>query len=183
MQLKPIERQVVAIVGASSGIGRETALQFADRGAKVVVSARNESGLNSLVAEIQAAGGEAKAILADVADYQQVKEIADYTVEQYGRIDTWVHCAATGILAPFTEITPEEFESVIDVTLMGQVYGAMAALPHLKREGTGDPYFFYGRKKSLTAPKSLFHSQTGFRRFSRISAHRTATSKNTRQRY
>ena len=137
MQLKPISQQVVAIVGASSGIGRETALQFARKGAKVIVSARNEFGLNSLVDEIQASGGKAKAIKGDVADFEQVKAIADYTVEQYGRLDTWVHCAATGILAPFEEITPEEFKRVIDVTLMGQVYGAMAALPQIKREGRG----------------------------------------------
>ena len=135
MQLKPISQQVVAIVGASSGIGRETALQFARKGAKVVVSARNETGLNSLVKEIHALGSEAKAIAKDVADFEQVKAIADYTVEQYGRLDTWVHCAATGILAPFTELTPEEFKRVVDVTLMGQVYGAMAALPYLKQSG------------------------------------------------
>lgn len=137
MQLKPISQQVVTIVGASSGIGRETALQFAQKGARVIVSARNELGLNSLVREIQTLGGEAKAIRGDVADFQQVKAIADYTVEQYGRLDTWVHCAATGILAPFSEITPEEFRRVIDVTLMGQVYGAMVALPYLKQEGRG----------------------------------------------
>lgn len=137
MQLKPISEQVVAIIGASSGIGRETALQFAKKGAKIVVSARNELGLNSLVAEIQAFGGEATAIKGDVADFEQVKAIADYTVEQYGRLDTWVHCAASGIIAPFAEITPEEFKRVIDVTLMGQVYGAMAALPYLKQEGRG----------------------------------------------
>jgi NAD(P)-dependent dehydrogenase (short-subunit alcohol dehydrogenase family) len=137
MQLKPISEQVVAIIGASSGIGRETALQFAKKGAKIVVSARNELGLNSLVAEIQAFGGEATAIKGDVADFEQVNAIADYTVEQYGRLDTWVHCAASGIIAPFAEITPEEFKRVIDVTLMGQVYGAMAALPYLKQEGRG----------------------------------------------
>jgi NAD(P)-dependent dehydrogenase (short-subunit alcohol dehydrogenase family) len=137
MQLKPISQQVVAIIGASSGIGRETALQFAQKGAKVVVSARNELGLNSLVAEIRDSGGEATAIRSDVADFTSVKAIADYTVQQYGRLDTWVHSAATGVLAPFAEITPEEFKRVIDVTLMGQVYGAMAALPYLKQEGRG----------------------------------------------
>lgn len=137
IQLKPIDEQVVAIVGASSGIGRETALKFAQRGAKVVVSARSESGLKSLVDEIQHLGGEAIAIPADVADFEQVKAIADKTVQTYGRLDTWVHAAATGILAPFEEITPEEFKRVIDVVLMGQVYGAKAALPHLKREGRG----------------------------------------------
>lgn len=137
MQLKSINQQVVAIVGASSGIGRETALQFAARGAKVVVAARNEVGLATLVEEIRRQGGEAVAVTADVAHFEQVQAIADTAVAQYGRLDTWVHAAATGILAPFAEITPEEFQRVVDVSLMGQVYGAMAALPYLKQEGRG----------------------------------------------
>ena len=136
-QLKPINQQVVAVVGASSGIGRETALRFAKRGAKVVVSARSEPGLLSLVDEIRRNGGDATAIVADVSDFQQVKAIADKAVEVYGRLDTWVHAAATGVTAPFEKITPEEFKRVIDVNLTGQAYGAMAALPHLKREGRG----------------------------------------------
>ena len=137
MQLKPINQQVVAVVGASSGIGRETALQFARKGAKVVVAARSEPGLLSLVEEIRRAGGDATAVVADVSDFQQVKAIADKTVEVYGRLDTWVHAAAIGVIAPFEKITPEEFKRVIDVNLNGQAYGAMAALPHLKREGRG----------------------------------------------
>lgn len=137
MQLKPINQQVVAVVGASSGIGRETALQFAKKGAKLVVSARSESGLASLVDEIQAFGGEATAITADVMEFDRVKAIADKAVEVYGRLDTWVHCPANNVFATVDNITPEEFQRVIDVSLMGQVYGAMAALPHLKREGRG----------------------------------------------
>lgn len=137
MQLKPISQQVVAVVGASSGIGRETALQFAKRGAKVVVAARSQEGLESLVEEIQRQGGEATAIAADVAVFEQVKAIADKTVEIYERLDTWVHLAGTGVMATFDKITPEEFKRVIDVNLTGQAYGAMAALPHLKREGRG----------------------------------------------
>ncbi len=137
MKLKPISQQVVAIVGASSGIGRETALQFAKKGAKVVVAARSQSGLESLVTEIKLLGGEAVAIVADVSEFEQVKAIADKAVEVYGRLDTWVHSAATGVMAPFDQITPEEFKRVIDVNLNGQAYGAMAALPHLKKEGRG----------------------------------------------
>lgn len=137
MQLKPISQQVVAIVGASSGIGRETALRFAQRGAKVVVAARTQSGLDSLVAEIQRVGGEAIAVVADVAEMAQVQAIADKAVERFDRLDTWVHAAATGVLARFEQITPEEFQRVIDVNLMGQIYGAKAALPYLKREGRG----------------------------------------------
>jgi len=124
-------------MGASSGIGRETALRFAERGAKVVVSARSEPGLHSLVEEIRGEGGEATAVVAEVTDFEQVKAVADRAVEEYGRLDTWVHLAAVGLFATFEQTTPEEFERVIDVNLMGQAYGAMAALPHLKREGRG----------------------------------------------
>jgi NAD(P)-dependent dehydrogenase (short-subunit alcohol dehydrogenase family) len=137
MQLKPINQQVVAVVGASSGIGREAALKFAQRGAKLVVAARGESKLKSLVEEIRNFGGEATYIVADVQEFEQVKAIADKTVEVYGRLDTWVHVPAIGLFATFDNTTPEEFKHVIDVNLMGQVYGAMAALPHLKREGRG----------------------------------------------
>jgi len=137
MQLKPINQQVVVVVGASSGIGRATALQFAKRGAKVVVSGRSEAKLASLVDEIRGFGAEASAIVADVSVSDQVKAIADHTVAVYGRLDTWVHVPAIGLFATFDNITPEEFKHVIDVDLMGQVYGAMAALPHLKREGRG----------------------------------------------
>jgi NAD(P)-dependent dehydrogenase (short-subunit alcohol dehydrogenase family) len=137
MKLKSIEQQVVAVVGASSGIGRETALRFAERKAKVVVSARSESGLASLVDEISQMGGDAIAVPADVSIFDQVQKVADKTVEHYGRLDTWVHAAATAVIAPFEQVSPEEFKRVIDVNLMGQVYGAMVALPHLRREGRG----------------------------------------------
>jgi len=137
IQLKPIQDQIVAVIGASSGIGRTTAQKFARRGAKIVVSARSEPGLASLVDEITQAGGQAIVIPGDVSDFEQVKAIADKTVQYYGRLDTWVHLAATAVIAPFEKTTPEEFKRVIDVNLMGQVYGAMAALPHLRREGRG----------------------------------------------
>jgi NAD(P)-dependent dehydrogenase (short-subunit alcohol dehydrogenase family) len=137
MQLKPIHDQVVAVVGASSGIGRDVALKFAQQGAKVVISARSQPGLNSLLAAIEKSGGEAISIPADVAEFNQVKAVADATVERFGRLDTWVHLAATGLFSTFDQITPEEFKRVIDVNLMGQVYGAMAALSYLKQEGRG----------------------------------------------
>ena len=136
-QLKPVGEQVVVLMGASSGIGRESALRFARKNAKVVVSARGEDGLDSLVEEIRGEGGEAIAVPADTSDFEQVKAVADRAVEEYGRLDTWVHLAAVGLFATFEETTPEEFGRVIDVNLMGQVYGAMAALPHLKRGGGG----------------------------------------------
>src|SRR3712207_5294616 len=118
-QLKPVGEQVVVLMGASSGIGRESALRFARKGAKVVVSARGEVGLDSLVEEIRGEGGEAIAVPADTSEFEQVKAVADGAVEAYGRLDTWVHLAAVGLFATFEETTPEEFARVIDVNLMG----------------------------------------------------------------
>jgi NAD(P)-dependent dehydrogenase (short-subunit alcohol dehydrogenase family) len=137
VKLKPIENQVVVVMGASSGIGRETALRFAKRGAKVVVAARSEVGLRSLQNEIRGLGGEVRAVVADVSEFEQVEAVAQSAVEEYGRLDTWVHLAAAGLFAPFDQTQPEEFRRVVEVDLMGQVYGAMAALPHIKREGGG----------------------------------------------
>src|SRR5919199_1534579 len=137
MHLKPIDQQVVVVIGASSGIGRETALRFAARGAKLIVSARSAEGLQSLVDEIHREGGTALAGAADVTSFDQVKEVADRAVAEYGRLDTWVHLAAVAIYATFEQTTPEEFKRVIDVNLNGQAYGAMTALPHLRREGRG----------------------------------------------
>jgi NAD(P)-dependent dehydrogenase (short-subunit alcohol dehydrogenase family) len=158
MQLKPVEEQVVVLMGASSGIGRETALRFAERGARVVVSARSEEGLNSLVEEVRRKGGQATAMPAEVTDFEQVRAVADRAVEEYGRLDSWVHLAAVGLFATFEQTTPKEFARVIDVNLMGQVYGAMAALPHLKREGRGALIHI----SSVEAKRSFpFHSAYG----------------------
>jgi NAD(P)-dependent dehydrogenase (short-subunit alcohol dehydrogenase family) len=90
-----------------------------------------------LVEQIQQQGGETVAVIADVAEFQQAQVIADKAIAQFGRLDTWVHLSANGILAPFEDITPTEFKRVVGVTFLGQVYGAMVALPHLKREGRG----------------------------------------------
>jgi NAD(P)-dependent dehydrogenase (short-subunit alcohol dehydrogenase family) len=78
----------------------------------------------------------ATAVVADTSDFEQVKVAADRAVEEYGRLDTWVHLATVGLFATFEQTPPEEFARVIEVNLMGQVYGAIAALPHLKQEGS-----------------------------------------------
>ena len=135
MNLKPIHEQVVVVVGATSGIGRETALRFADRRSKVVVAGRSLSALTELVDEIQSRGGESAAHVADVSQYEQMRALAARAVALYGRIDTWVHVAAVSLYAPFQETGPDEFRRVIEVNLIGQAFGAMAALPYLKRTG------------------------------------------------
>jgi NAD(P)-dependent dehydrogenase (short-subunit alcohol dehydrogenase family) len=137
MRRKPIEQQIVVIVGCASGIGRETALQFAERGARLVLADNDAAGVEKLAEEIRHSGSQVLTVEADVADRAQVQEIADRAVSHFGGIDTWVHGAATAVYATFEDTTPEEFKRIIDVDLMGQVYGAQAALPHLARSGDG----------------------------------------------
>lgn len=100
MKLKPINQQVAVIFGASSGIGRDTALQFARRGAKVVAAARGQAGLDSLVEEIRREGGEARAVVADARHFGQVQAVADQAVEWYGR---WAKC----LLRPPGRVQPD----------------------------------------------------------------------------
>lgn len=137
ISLKPIDEQVVVIVGANSGIGRETAQRFVQEGARVVLSGRSGEALEALANEIRARGGEALAVEADVTDFEQMRSLADRAVERFGRIDTWVHLAGISLYARFADTKPEEFKQIIDTNLTGQAYGAMAALPHLKRAGRG----------------------------------------------
>lgn len=137
MKLKSLQDQVVVVIGASSGIGRASALALAERGAKVVVAARSEPGLISLVTEITAVGGDAAYHVCDVSDYAQVQQVAALAVERFGRIDTWVNSAALSLFAHFEETTPEEFKRLTDVNYLGQVYGVLAALPHLRASGGG----------------------------------------------
>ncbi|MDQ6787481.1 MAG: SDR family oxidoreductase [Acidobacteriota bacterium] len=135
INLKPIGVQVAVVFGASSGIGRITALEFAKRGAKVCVAARGEEGLKSLVKEIEAEGGDAFYAIADAADFEQVKAVADQTVERYGRLDTWIHSAAAFIFAKVEQTEPAEYKRLFEVNILGQIHGAKAALPHLKAKG------------------------------------------------
>lgn len=135
INLKPIGAQVAVVFGASSGIGRLTALHFAAKGAKLCVAARGEEGLKSLVQEIEAKGGEAFYVLAEAADFEQVKAVAEKCVERYGRLDTWIHAAGAFLFAPVEKTEPEEYRRVMEVNFLGSVYGAKAALPHLKHFG------------------------------------------------
>lgn len=133
--LKPISVQVAVIFGASSGIGRLTAIEMAKRGAKVCVSARSLEGLKSLVEEIESEGGDAFYVEADAADFDAVKMVADQCVKRYGRIDSWIHSAGAFIFATVEKTDAEEYKRLIEVNLLGQIYGAKAALPYLKKNG------------------------------------------------
>jgi NADP-dependent 3-hydroxy acid dehydrogenase YdfG len=136
-QPRPIREQVVVITGASSGIGRETALRLGRGGAAVVPVARGGRALESLRDEIERLGGRAHPVVADVADWPQVEQAATAAVERFGRIDTWVNNAAVALYATVEQADVDEMRRVVDVGLMGTVHGVKAALPHLRRQGRG----------------------------------------------
>ncbi|HEX9989216.1 MAG TPA: SDR family oxidoreductase [Chloroflexia bacterium] len=134
---KPLSEQVVVITGASSGIGRETALRLAGRGAKVIVSARSDEALDELVGQITSAGGEATSISADVSIYSDVEALASGAVEKYGRIDTWVNNAGVLIVGEFENTDLDEARRLFDVNFWGELHGCKAVLPIMKSQGGG----------------------------------------------
>src|SRR5688500_8335438 len=106
---------------------------MAAEGARVVVSARSEAKLQELVSEIARGGGQARYQAADVANGAEVQALAQFAVEEFVRIDTWMHCAGVGLWARFEETNPAEWERVIEVNLNGVANGCRAALPHLRQ--------------------------------------------------
>jgi NAD(P)-dependent dehydrogenase (short-subunit alcohol dehydrogenase family) len=134
---RPVAEQVVVIVGASSGIGRAAALEFARGGARVVCAARTVQALDSLVDQITSDGGLAVAVPTDAADPGAVRTLAETAEREYGRIDTWVNNAAVAVYGRVEDITAEEFDRILRVNFLGQVYGVHACLGPLRRAGGG----------------------------------------------
>lgn len=130
---KSIEEQVIVITGASSGIGLVTAKRAAARGARVVLAARNDGDLERAAEEIRQDGGQAQAVATEVTDPQQCEALAARAVEAFGGIDTWVNNAAVSLYATFEDTSIEDFRRLMEVNVFGQVNGAKAALPHLRR--------------------------------------------------
>ncbi|MFI6048881.1 SDR family oxidoreductase [Streptomyces violascens] len=123
--------ETVVITGASAGIGRATARLFALRGANIALLARGEAGLRAAVREVEELGGHALAIPVDIADHDQVDKAADTAEAAFGPIDIWINVAFASVFAPFTEITPDEFRRVTDVTYLGFVHGTRSALARM----------------------------------------------------
>ena len=131
------KQRVVVITGASSGIGRATALRFAARHDAVVLASRRAEALRDLAAECVALGGAAVAVPTDVADWLQVQRLAAAAVYEFGRIDVWINDAAISVFAPLAEVPLDEFRRVLDVDVMGYVHGAKAALEVMIPQGSG----------------------------------------------
>jgi NAD(P)-dependent dehydrogenase (short-subunit alcohol dehydrogenase family) len=133
MKHQPIDEQVIVVFGASSGIGRATALAALARGAAVVAAGRDRQALDALAAE--GPDGRVLVCVADAADPQQVVAVAEAAVAEHGRMDTWAHVAGIGAYGRFEDMEPDELRRVMEVDLLGPMWGARAALPHLRRSG------------------------------------------------
>ncbi|QJD96601.1 SDR family oxidoreductase [Mucilaginibacter robiniae] len=132
-----IEGKVIAITGASSGIGRATAELLAVRGAKVVLAARRGGALETIVNAIREKGGKAIYMQVDVTRRDEVQALLNLAVDTYGKVDVMINNAGIAQLYRMEELDIEGWEQMIDVNLKGTLYGIAAALPEFKKQGFG----------------------------------------------
>jgi NAD(P)-dependent dehydrogenase (short-subunit alcohol dehydrogenase family) len=134
---RDLSKSVVVVTGASSGIGRATALAFASAGADVVLAARREAPLREAAAQCEQRGGRALAVPTDMRDEAAVRRLADAATERFGGIDVWVNNAGVTLLGRFEEAPSDLWREVLEVNLFGYANGARAAIPHLRARGGG----------------------------------------------
>ncbi len=132
-----IDGKVVAITGASSGIGRATALLLAGRGGKIALGARREDRLETLVERIAASGGDAVHTRVDVRRRIDLVSFVEMACERYGRLDVLISNAGIAPASRFDDLRVEDWEDMIDTNIKGVLYGIAAALPVFRRQGSG----------------------------------------------
>ncbi len=131
--LKPVSEQVIVITGASSGIGLATAKAAAERGAKLALGARSQETLDSVVRELRNRNVDVINVRTDVSSRDDLEQLANRALIEFGRIDTWVNNAGVSIYGRLDEVSEEDSRRLFDVNFWGVVNGSLIALPHLKR--------------------------------------------------
>lgn len=129
--------EVVVITGASAGVGRATAREFARRGASLGLLARGRERLEATQRDVEELGGRAAILVADVADPQSTEQLAELTESRFGPIDIWINNAMASVYSRIVEMPPEEFKRITDVTYLGYVYGTQAALRRMLPRNSG----------------------------------------------
>jgi NAD(P)-dependent dehydrogenase (short-subunit alcohol dehydrogenase family) len=134
--------KVAIVTGASSGIGRAAAVLFAEQGARLVVTARRQPELDSLVEEIAASGGEAVALAGDVRDAAHQQALVEEAENLHGGLDiVFNNAGIVGAMGPVAEMTAEDWDSVVETNLTGAFLAAKYQAPALKRRGSGSLIF------------------------------------------
>ena len=133
----PIQRKVVVITGASSGLGEATARLLAGRGARPVLGARRTDRINALAQELKRGGTEAVAVTTDVTDSAQVQILIDTAVRAFGRIDVMINNAGLMPHSPLERRKIADWDRMIDVNIKGVLYGIAAALPTMQTQKSG----------------------------------------------
>jgi short-subunit dehydrogenase len=128
---------VAVVTGASSGIGAATALACGRAGMRIALAARRADRLQTVAAQVRAAGGEARVVPTDVTDEGAVVELIDGTAAAWGRLDVLVNNAGVGLMAAVDQTTTHDFERLMRVNFFGALYGVQAALPHMRRQSGG----------------------------------------------
>jgi len=157
-----ITDKVVAITGASSGIGEATALLLAERGAKVVLGARGSDRLEAVATRIGDTGGEAAHVRTDVSRREDVSALVELACERYGALDVLVNNAGVMPVAPLDDLRVEEWEAMIDVNIKGVLYGIAAALPVFRKQGAGQFVNIASTAGHRTVPNQAVYSGTKF---------------------
>ncbi|KRE34645.1 SDR family oxidoreductase [Paenibacillus sp. Soil522] len=157
-----IQDKVVIITGASSGIGEATAKELASKGAKLVLAARRKDRLQKLQEEIQNNGGRAIYKVTDVASNEQMEELADYALKEFGKIDVMVNNAGVMPLSPVYEKKIKEWDTMIDVNIKGVLYGIAAVLPSMRERKEGHIINVSSIAGHLVFPASSVYSGTKF---------------------
>lgn len=132
-----MDKQIVVVTGASAGIGRATAIEFARHGWRVALLARGRDGLEGARRDVERAGGEAMTIVADVAEHEQMEAAAERIEQEWGPIDVWVNNAMATVFCEAQSIDPQDFRRATDVTYHGTVWGTLAALKRMKPRNRG----------------------------------------------
>jgi len=157
-----VEGKVVAITGASGGIGEATALLLAGRGAKVVLGARRRDRLESLAGRIQAAGGEAAFARVDVKRRADLVDLVALACERFGKLDALVNNAGIGPVSLLDDLRVEQWDDMIDVNIKGVLYGIAAALPVFRRQGFGHFVNIASTAGLIVRPTMAVYSGTKF---------------------
>jgi short-subunit dehydrogenase len=165
--MNKLQDRVVVITGASSGIGRATALKYAREGANLVLAARRKQVLKEVAEECERHGSDVIVVETDVSNESEVENLAKKALSEFGHIDIWINNAGVGVVGRFDEVPIEEHRQVIETDLMGTIHGAYAAISQFRRQGFGtlinvSSYLGKGSSPYHTSYTAAKHGVRGF---------------------